>query len=69
MKEKRCKYCIYLGYSAGGIKTCDYILIMGRSRIAQMTPEERKQPCKFFDDGVKIRRVVRLPDQYRCGGK
>lgn len=68
MKEKRCKYCIYISSAmGGGIKTCDYILITGHSRTVGMTPEQKKAPCPYYTTGEKTRRVVRLSAPFRKG--
>ena len=56
MKEKRCRQCRYCGYTNTLGWTCDYLLIVGHSRTAGLTKEEKAGPCREFATGRRIRR-------------
>lgn len=57
--RKRCKTCYYWGWLSTG-HCCDYATVTGKTRLSQMTKEERKKPCRFYREGNRARAIKRL---------
>ncbi len=53
MVERRCPSCRFHGTVEDEI-SCDYMRITGKSRTAQIPPEERDKPCPFYERGRKV---------------
>ena len=53
MVTTRCERCRFHGWLSGEVM-CDYMRITGKSRTAQIPPEERDKPCPFYERGRKV---------------